>query len=185
MAKNLIKNTHAATALEFALIAPVLLLLIFAIIEITGVMLASSVLEDAVRAAGRAGITGYTPAGMTRDQFVLQTVQQNLVYLNPSNLTFTTEVYDSFADIGKPEPYTDTNHNGHYDLGEPYTDVNGNGQWDADMGAAGKGGPGAIVVYKVSYPWQIVTPVLLKYFGNNGQINITASMVVQNEPYGS
>ena len=51
-----------------------------------------------------------------------------------------TLVYESFADIGKPEPFTDQDGNGAYNAGEPFVDVNGNGQWDADMGEAGLGG---------------------------------------------
>ncbi len=182
---RLFKDKSAAAAIEFALVAPILFIMIFSIIEITGVMLAQSVLEVAVGRAARAGITGYTPAGMTRDNYVKQVVQDNLIYLKPGGLQFKTLVYSSFANIGKPEPYTDSNNNGAYNVGEPYTDINGNAQWDADMGASTSGGAGDIVVYKVSYPWQIITPVLSRYFGTNGQFNVTASMVVRNEPYGN
>ncbi len=182
---RLFKDEKAVAAIEFAFIAPVLFFLIFATIEIGMVMVASSILESAVRIASRAGITGYTPVGMTRDQYVLQVIDQNLIFLKPANVTFTTEIYNTFSDIGQPEPYVDANHNGHYDLGESFTDINGNGQWDADMGLAGSGGPGAIVVYKVTYPWQIVTPFLAKFFSPTGVFNITASMVVMNEPYNS
>ena len=48
-----------------------------------------------------------------------------------------TLVYDSFEDIGKPEPLTDDNGNGSWDDGEAFIDVNGNGVWDEDMGEAG------------------------------------------------
>jgi hypothetical protein len=181
--KRLSADEKATTALEFALVAPILFILIFAILEITGVMLASAVLESAVRVASRAGITGYTPAGMTRDAYVQQVVRDNLQYLNSGNLQFQTLVYDSYSNIGQPEPYTDSNHNGVYNVGEPYTDVNANGQWDLDMGASGSGGAGAIVVYKVTYPWRIITPLLSRFFSSNGQFDITASMVVRNEPY--
>lgn len=181
--KSFATDNSAAVAVEFALIAPVLILMLFAIIEITGIMLANTVLESAVRVASRTGITGYTPNGMTRDQYVQQTIKDNLIYLNPNNLQFKTLVYDTFANIGQPEPYTDSNHNGRYDLGEPYSDVNGNGQWDADMGTSGAGGAGAIVVYKATYPWKVVTPLLSKFFSADGTLNITASMVVRNEPY--
>lgn len=180
---RLFKDRKGVTAIEFAFIAPVLFFFIFATIEVTMVMLSSAVLESAVRISGRAGITGYTPAGMTRDAYVRQVVEQNLIYLKPANLQFTTKVYDSFDNIGKPEPFTDSNGNGVYNVGEPYTDVNSNLQWDADMGTSSSGGAGAIVVYKVVYPWQIATPFLKRYFSTNGAFDIKASMVVRNEPY--
>lgn len=183
MLKKLFQDKRGSTVVEFALVSPVLIFMIFAVIEITGVMLVQAVLEAAVRDASRAGITGYTPSGMTRDNYVKQVVKDNLIFMNPEALQFETKVYDSFANIGKPEPFTDSNGNSAYNVGEPYTDVNANGQWDSDMGASGSGGAGAIVVYEVKYPWRIVTPLLSKFFENNGQMNITASMVVRNEPY--
>ena len=90
----------------------------------------------------------------------------------------------SFGDIGQPEPYTDTNTNGSYDLGEPFTDINGNGQWDADMGAAGLGGPGEIVLYKLEYDLPTMTSLLSNVIGgSDGKITLKASVAVRNEPY--
>lgn len=171
------------TAVEFALVAPVVLLMIFATIELSWFMLSSVILESAVREASRAGITGYTPAGMTREQYIQQQINDHVILLDKNNITFATTVYNTFADINQPEPFTDTNANGVYDMGEPYTDANGNGIWDEDMGVAGIGGSGAIVVYRVTYPWQMMTPIVSQFFNNNGQFNITSSMVVRNEPF--
>ena len=70
-----------------------------------------------------------------------------------------TLVYESFADIGEPEPFTDQDGNAGYNSGEPFVDVNGNGQWDEDMGEAGLGGPSDVVVYRLSYDWGIDHPV--------------------------
>ena len=39
------------------------------------------------------------------------------------------------------EPYTDTNHNGHYDPGEPYSDCNGDGRWDGNLLGGGGNTP--------------------------------------------
>ncbi len=39
------------------------------------------------------------------------------------------------------EPYTDTNHNGHYDPGEPYLDCNHNGRWDGNLLGGGDNTP--------------------------------------------
>ena len=86
-----------------------------------------------------------------------------------------------FGNIGQPEPFHDIDLNGQYDVGEPFTDVNGNGQWDSDMGAAGLGGPGDVVVYRVEYPWAIMTPLLQAATGET--ITHKASIAVRNEPY--
>lgn len=95
-------------------------------------------------------------------------------------------VYDSFENIGQPEPFTDQEPmNGVYDQGEPFTDVNGNTTWDADMGAAGVGGPGEVVVYTVSYDWPLLTGMLHSWMGTDGKVPLRASVAVRNEPYGS
>jgi hypothetical protein len=39
------------------------------------------------------------------------------------------------------EPYTDLNHNGHYDAGEPFTDCNGNARWDGNLLGGGGNDP--------------------------------------------
>ena len=94
-------------------------------------------------------------------------------------------VYDSFDDIGEPEPFTDQEPmNGAYDAGEPFSDTNGNGTWDADMGTAGVGGPGDVVVYTVSYDWPLLTGMLFSWMGTDGKVPLRASIAVRNEPYG-
>jgi hypothetical protein len=62
-----------------------------------------------------------------------------------------------------------------------FIDINGNGSWDADMGQAGLGNPGDVVVYTVSYPWPIVTPIISAIIGST--YTITTRTVVRNEPY--
>ncbi len=39
------------------------------------------------------------------------------------------------------EPYTDVNHNGHYDPGEPFLDCNHNGRWDGNLLGGGDNTP--------------------------------------------
>ena len=180
---RIIKNHKGVTAVEFALLAPIVLLFIFATIEISWLMLSASILENSVRMASRAGITGYVPSGMTRDEFIRQQIDGNLIILDPAKIQFDTLIYDSYANIGQPEPFIDQNANSSYDLGEPYTDINGNAKWDDDMGTAGKGGAGAIMVYKVTYPYKILTPIVSQFFANNGNFDLHSNMVVRNEPF--
>ena len=60
-----------------------------------------------------------------------------------------------------------------------YSDFNNIGQ--AGQGTAGLGGPGDVVVYTVSYPWTIMTPIVSAVIGNT--ITLSSSTVVRNEPY--
>lgn len=178
------RHQQGSTAIEFAIIAPVLTLILFGIIETSLIMFTSAVMEGATISSSRLGKTGYQASGTSRQQMILDLMQQRCgAILNMANVTITSLSYSTFSTIGQPEPFTDANSNSTYDIGETYSDVNGNGQWDSDMGVAGLGNADDIVLYRVSYPWPIMTPLMRQFFGTNGVINITSSMVVKNEPY--
>ena len=175
---------RGTTAIEFAIIAPVLMLLMMGIIEFALIMFTMSSLESATAISSRLGKTGYTQSGLSRQDTILQSIQANAgSMIDTTKLVITSNYYQEFDQIGQAEPFTDTNHNGIHDPGEPYTDVNGNGQWDADMGLAGYGGANAVVVYTISYPWAIITPIMREIIGTGGIYTITTHAVVKNEPY--
>jgi len=176
------RDRRGVSAVEFAIMAPVLILTIVGIMEVSLVLGVSSLLEGGLRDAARFGITGYVPAGTTREEHIKSIVGNATIGLvDMDEATIDTLVYPSFGDIGQPEPWDDQNSNGVYDLGEPF---NENGQWDPDMGAAGLGGPGEIVLYKIKYDLALMTPLLGGIMGgSDGKISLRASIAVRNEPY--
>jgi len=172
------------TALEFAIVAPVLMMLVFSIIEFSLIMMVYNVMESSTSISSRLGKTGFVTEGQTREQTILTSIMAragNLI--RQENLTVTSKFYKQFDQINDPEPFIDANHNGNFDVGENYTDVNGNSQWDADMGASGYGSANDVVVYSVSYPWPISTPIMREFIGTDGNFIITTHAVVKNEPY--
>lgn len=178
-----LRDTAGVTAVEFAFVAPVLLLLIFGILEFSLIMLATNMMESATAISSRLGKTGYSSAGNSREATILASIAKHAgMILDTSQLTITSKYYEQFDAIGDAEPWNDKNHNGIAEAGE-YTDVNGNGQYDSDMGLAGYGNADDIVVYTVSYPWRIATPILSNIIGTNGIFTITTHAVVKNEPY--
>lgn len=178
------KTESGATALEFAIIAPVVMLLLFGIIEFAIIMAVYNVMEGATAVSSRLGKTGYTAGGMTREQTIIDSIKQRAgTLIDSTKLTLTSKFYKQYDQINDPEPFIDANHNGVYDTGETFTDINGNGHWDADMGASGYGSAGDVVVYTVSYPWSITTPIMSNLMGSNGVYTITTHAVVKNEPY--
>jgi hypothetical protein len=169
-------------AIEFAFIAPIFLGMIGAIMEFSGIMFVQALLEGSAREASRYSITGFATEGVSRDEQILAIVEKNtLGLIDLDELHMTTLVYENFGDVGQPEPFTDENGNEAWDAGEPYTDVNGNGSWDEDMGAAGLGGPGDVVVYQMSYDWDIIIPMFVPFFGE--AISLEANIAVRNEPF--
>jgi len=180
-----ITDENGATALEFALVAPVFFLLLFGIIEFSLIMFTKSVMEGATSMTSRLGKTGYSADGISRQQTLINLLaEKSRGIMDPEKIEVTTLIYESFNSIGDAEPFTDSNGNGQWDAGETFNDVNGNGQWDDDMGRAGLGNAGDIVVYKVHYPWPLKTPGVNALIGDSkGSIPLDVSVVVRNEPY--
>jgi TadE-like protein len=177
---------RGVAAVEFGLAAPVVFLAIAGLIDLSTVTFVQSLLEGALRDASRYGITGYVPAGTTREQRIRDIISEDTIGLvDVSQAHIEILVYPGFDDVGRPEPFVDANGNGQRDAGESYTDINGNGQWDADMGAAGAGGPGDVVLYRITYDWHVLTPLTAPFMGTDGTMTLTASVAVRNEPYGT
>ena len=178
------RDRRAATMVEFAMIAPILFILTLGTIELGICFAADILLRNATYTAARVGRTGYVAENTTRDDMVRNLIaNQSGVLMDASKLNISSKVYGGFGQIHQPEPFNDVNNNGRRDNGESYTDVNGNGQYDTDRGANGLGGSSQIVIYTVTYPWTFFTPLIGKLISSTGTIDLTATAVIQNEPY--
>ena len=180
------RRSEGASAVEFSLVAMPLILTLVGIFEVALILFVNVLLEGAIRNSARYGITGYTAGGTDRETMIREIIRKRTIgMVNMANVSIETLVYQNFSDIGKPEPFTDAGpaFNGVYDPGETFVDINGNGQWDPDMGAAGAGGPGAVVVYKVKYDWPLLTGLLTPLLGQNGYVTLSVSTAVRNEPF--
>lgn len=177
-------NEGGATAVEFAIIAPALIFMTFAIIESGLAFAADILLKDATYTAARTGRTGFVDKESTQDATVRTKIRSMAsVLMDVDKIVITSMSYKGFDALKKPEPFTDKNGNGIRDNGENFEDVNGNGKYDLDQGASGYGGTAQVVMYTVTYPWTFHTPFLGRLVGNNGTIVLEATAVVQNEPY--
>ena len=181
---RLARDRRGTAILEFGLAAPVVVLSVAGLIELAMVMFVTSLMEGGIRDASRYGITGYVPAGTTREDQIKKLISDATIGLvDMTTAVIETKVYPSFNDVGKPEPFTDANANGVHDPAEPYTDVNGNGNWDADMGKAGLGGPNDIVLYTFTADWNLLTPLMTPLMGTAGKMRLSTSVAVRNEPF--
>lgn len=182
--RRLQRCDSGAEAIEFALLSPVLVLVLIGTVELGFAYAAQNLMESAMYQASRLGRTGYVETGFTQEETIVKSLSDRAgLMLNIDDVVITSLAYDEFDEIGNPEPFIDANGNGTRDDGENYTDLNGNGQWDEDRGVAGFGTATQIVVYTASYSWPIYTPLLDKAFGTNGYLSLSARAVVRNEPY--
>lgn len=178
---SLASSEAGAALVEAALGLPILLSAIVGVLEVANFFFISAAVENAVLHASRFGLTGQTEEGSTREDQVRDVIEeQTFGRVDMDTIEIETLVYEQFADIGEPEPYTDQNDSGDWDVGELYTDVNGNGAWDDDMSVAGLGGGGDIVLYRINYNAESLTG-----FGDWAlkEITISATVAVRNEPY--
>jgi len=178
---NALRRARDGAALvEFAIVAPVALMMSMALCDIAYQLYLQSVLAGLVQKAGRdATIQGASTATLDAQMLTtMQSVNNNLLYATGSP---KRESYASFGTIA-PEPFTDTNRNGIRDPGECFTDVNGNGVWDADAGVAGNGGAGDMVVYTASMTYPHLFP-LAAWLGWPARATITATTILKNQPY--
>lgn len=179
-----IRRQSGATAVEFALISPALILMVVGIVEFGLLRTAQAILDNAAFAASRVGKTGYSTPTSTQAQLILAAVRKaSSGYLDPSKITLTSKAYTDYGSIGKPEPFTDANKNGVWDAGEAFTDVNGNRAYDKDQGANGTGTSAQIVVYDATYNWLLITPIVKSLIGTKGVVKVNAKIVVKNEPF--
>lgn len=184
--RQLLRRADGVSALEFALIAPAFVLTVVGIMEVSMIAFATSLLEGGLREAARFGITGLAGNNGTREQRIVDIINENgagIVTVDPTNVT--TRTYKNFTDIGDPEPFVDLDGSGDYTPGEPFTDVNCSGAWEADMGGLGAGDGGDVVIYEVNYDYPLMTGMLAPFLGQNGTFPLSASVAVRNEPFAS
>ncbi len=171
---------RATAAIEFALTAPVFLLVLMGIFDFGMQLYAKSVLSGAVnRAARDAALEGNNASQVAIDGAVTTNVR---TVFQDATLTYTRRSYDDFSGVSKPEPLTDANSNGTRDPGECFTDVNGNGSWDTDRGNDGQGGGDEVVLYTAQMQFARLFPAW-KMLGQPQVATIRATTVLRNQPF--
>ena len=182
--KPFLKDENGSPSVELALAALPLVMMVVGTMEFGMIMFTSTLMESGLRDAARFGITGEVPDAQSRLERIIDIIgERTLGLVDMEEAEIQVLVYDSFGDVGRGEDFVDGNANGAYDAGETYTDENANGQWDADVGAAGAGGSGEIVVYRMNYAWPLLTPLVGHVIGNEGGFALRAAVAVRNEPW--
>jgi len=176
--RRVAEDRSGVTVVEFALVAPVFLLLLMGIFDIGHMAYVRSVLQGAVQQVARSA-TLETADTATGDDYVRKVVEG---VAPGAKIDITRSSYYDFTDIARPEVWSDKNNNGRCDNGEAYTDENGNGQWDADIGKSGNGGANDIVVYKVSVTYKPLFPVP-GLTDRNATRTLAATAVKKNQPF--
>ena len=178
----LLRDRRGVTIVEFALIAPVLMLMLMGLLDLAFNMYTTEMLQGAIQSAARdSTIEGSSGHETELDAKVTKAVR---AVAPTAVLTFDRKAYSSFTEAGRPEDYTDVDNDGTCNHGEPFEDANGNGNWDLDRGKAGFGGARDALLYTVTVNYQRPFPVAGFIPGQSKDFTLSAVTVLRNQPYG-
>ncbi len=160
------RNRRGSAAVEFALVAPLFIALLFAVIETALMFFASQVLETVTQESARMIFTGQAQQGnWTQAQFNDYVCKQIPGLFSCNNISIDVQRYTSFGAIAL----------GNQISGGTFVPPNN----------FNCGGPGDIVVVRLFYPWQLFVTGLGYNIANlsGDKRLLVATAAFQNEPY--
>ena len=164
--RRLRRHQRGVALVEFALTAPVFLLILMGIFDYCWQMYAQQVLQGAVAKAGRdATIETYALNQSDLDARVRTQVQK---VFKDTQVTFKRRAYDDFSNMKPPRS----------------VDYDGDGVADCweDGGKAGNGGADDVVLYTATMRFDRVLPVW-RMLGQPQSKTLTSTTVLRNQPF--
>ncbi len=182
--RRIASDTAGSPAVEFALVAPVMLLMLLGAFDAAHTLYMRAALQGIVQKTARDSAleAGTVSAQQTAlDDKVRASVR---ALANTATITITRRFYRTFskAAAAQPEAWTDTNTNGRCDAGEPYQDDNRNSTWDKDGGDGGQGSAKDRTLYTVVATYPRMFPVSKLISGGN-TTTVKATTILENQPY--
>ena len=150
---RLLRDTKGNNMIEAAIIAPLLLLLTFSIVDFSCLFYVYLALENGASQATRYAVTGQLKDDPLNPGTPLS--RSESIKLAMRQATPTLTITDS-AFTFSHQPAT-------------------GGAW-----VGGTGGPSEIEKVTINYTWTLFTPMLWPFF-NNGQVNLTVDSIMKNE----
>ncbi len=173
-------DERGVTAVEFALLAPVFLLLLMGTFVLGQQVYATALLQGALQEAGRASTIERGHAHLTEIDARLR--EAVLPIVPGAEIAVSRRNFATFAHIVTPEQFSDTNKNGKCDQGEPFEDLNGNARWDRDRGREGLGGARDAVVLTATATYDRLLP-LPDASGLGRRVTLEGKTVLRNQPF--
>lgn len=175
---HLAHASDGAALIEFAIIAPVFMMLVIGSLDIGQMAYGRAVLAGAVQKAARDSSLE-TASTEQADNLMKEIVTP---VLPGAEITTTRTSYYDFIDIGRPERWNDGNNNGDCDNNESFVDENSDGIWNEDIGVDGNGGASDVILYTATVRY---TPVFKIPFMPEkwSERTLTASAVRKNQPF--
>ncbi|MFN8972929.1 MAG: TadE/TadG family type IV pilus assembly protein [Alphaproteobacteria bacterium] len=183
--KRFFQQQSGATIIEFAVVAPVVFLLLMGLIEFGRISFTQVAIESATASAAREASIGKAISG-DRVQYIKQTIRNKLASaLNENQLIISANTVAAGGVTATPDICMKSPPviGGPCDPPLLFEDVNGNGVYDASVPAVSLGNPGDVIEVRVFYPWSVQIPLMKQFFGQRGVLMLTSSAIVKNEAF--
>ena len=179
-------NEDGASILEFALIPPVVMMMVLGSMDIGHSLFVRATLDGAVQDAARSSsLEGAT--SLTQQELIDEEVASTIRELAPgAKVTVSRRYYKTFstAALARAEEVIEQSPgNLKCDRGESFMDANGNGVWDADGGSDGQGGARDIVIITFNVSYKRLFP-LAGLLGWPANVEMQSDSILANQPYG-
>ncbi len=177
---SLRRDVRGIAAVEFGLVAPVFIVMLLGLFDVSHQIYTTSAMQGALQNAAR---DSALERGLSNPQVLDAEVTERIRMISPkAAVNFKRTNYQNFEDVNQPENFTDTDGDGICNNNEPFDDVNNNGIYDTDRGRSGTGGARDAVLYTVNVNYDRLLP-LSGFIGLPDQINMSASTVLRNQPF--
>ena len=173
-------ESRGAAAVEFAMVAPALLLTIMGIFDVGYNLYANAMVQGAIQHAARDSTIEGADLRLTQIDAAVSRAVHNVV--PRATIAFSRKAYANFADVSRPEDFTDSDANGLCNNGEPFEDANRNGTWDDDRSTNGQGGARDAMLYSVTVTYPRGFP-MARLIGLPDTVTTGAATVLRNQPY--
>lgn len=177
--RRLRRDSKGVTIIEFAMVAPIILLLLLGLFDLGYRTYASSVLQGSLHDAARMATVG----GYSMTQIDTRVKTRLSSFATRSTVTTAAASYYEFSGVSQPEKIVgDTVPLNSYNPGDCFEDVNGNNGYDTDRGRGGTGNADDIVRYRVTITFPRIFP-LGYLMGWPSTQTLTQETVLRNQPY--
>ncbi|KTR85051.1 hypothetical protein GGR39_003263 [Novosphingobium fluoreni] len=173
-------DSHGNAGVEFALVAPVFLLLVLGGLDLYHTASVRAIAVGQLQKAAR-DTSLEDAAADVRQAAILSRLQNAVREIAPgATVNMVSKAYQNYGDVGSPEEFQDGNHNGKCDNGESFVDSNRNGTWDQDSAADGRGGAKDVVLLTatISYDHLPIAALLT----SDRKVELVAKTLLRNQP---
>lgn len=176
--RKLRRDQTGAAIIEFALVAPTMILMMMGVFELGHTMYVQSIVNGAMQEAGR---DSTVERANLRD--IEAQVTRRVGTVTPgAEFTFKRAFHTEYSTIDKMELFTDLNGDGVCNNGEPFEDLNENGVRDRARGKDGQGNARDVVVFEVEVAYDRMLP-MPSLQGWSAQNKVYGRTFLRNQPF--